>query len=42
MNGSSSDGTNVSLAVPDVVVEEALRATRDALETVCDIDENGV
>lgn len=41
VNGSSSDGTNASLAVPDVVVEEALRATRDALETVCDIDENG-
>ncbi|KAH8169732.1 hypothetical protein LIA77_10276 [Sarocladium implicatum] len=41
VNGASSDG-KVSLAVPDAVVQEALKVTRESLETVCEIDENGV
>ncbi|KAF5551424.1 hypothetical protein FPHYL_9130 [Fusarium phyllophilum] len=30
-----------SLAVPESVIEEALRATRESLEAVCDIEEEG-
>jgi hypothetical protein len=29
----------VSLAVPDAVVEEALKVTRESIEAVCDIDD---
>ncbi|KAL2271553.1 hypothetical protein VTJ83DRAFT_924 [Remersonia thermophila] len=41
-NGTTNgNGARPSLAVPQSVVEDALRVTRDALETVCDMDENG-
>ena len=33
--------TTSSLAVPAAVLEEALKVTRDALELVCEIEENG-
>ncbi|KAK3357298.1 hypothetical protein B0T25DRAFT_153698 [Lasiosphaeria hispida] len=39
-NGNSGTAT-LSLAVPHSVVEDALKVTRDSLEMVCDIEENG-
>lgn len=44
VNGSATtNGTDgaekPSLAVPEAVVEEALRATRESLEAVCEIEE---
>ncbi|KAK4234414.1 hypothetical protein C8A03DRAFT_37814 [Achaetomium macrosporum] len=48
INGRKSEGTNgagsnarPSLAVPQAVVEEALKVTRECLESICEIDENG-
>ncbi|KAK2590601.1 hypothetical protein QQS21_011703, partial [Conoideocrella luteorostrata] len=43
VNGSSSAGVSdkPNLAVPDSVVEEALRITRESLEAVCEIDGDG-
>jgi hypothetical protein len=51
VNGKKSDGTNgtssngagarPSLAIPQSVIDEALKVTRDCLDTVCDIDESG-
>jgi hypothetical protein len=51
VNGKKSDGTNgtssngagarPSLAIPQSVVDDALKVTRDCLDTVCDIDESG-
>jgi len=38
-NGSGSGGT--TLAVPQSVIDEALAVTRESLEAVCEIDENG-
>lgn len=42
-NGTSSNGVGArpSLAIPQSVVDEALKVTRDCLDTVCDIDESG-
>jgi hypothetical protein len=49
-NGKKSDGTNgtnggasarPSLAVPQNVVDEALKITRECLDSVCEIDESG-
>jgi hypothetical protein len=48
-NGKKSDGTNgtngtsarPSLAVPQTVVDEALKITRECLESVCEVDESG-
>ncbi|KAF7562694.1 hypothetical protein G7046_g1440 [Stylonectria norvegica] len=40
VNGSSSSD-HPSLAVPESVVEEALRVTRESLEAVCEIEEPG-
>ena len=44
-NGATNNGTGPggkpSLAVPQAVVDEALKATRDCLESVCELDENG-
>lgn len=31
----------LSLAVPESVVEEALRVTRESLEAVCEIEDDG-
>lgn len=43
VNGASASGEGKgSLAVPDAVVQEALKVTRESLETVCEMDENGV
>lgn len=39
-NGNSSSSSN-SLAVPQSVIDEALRVTRESLEAVCEVDENG-
>jgi hypothetical protein len=39
-NGNSSVST-AGLAVPHSVVEEALKVTRESLELVCSIEENG-
>jgi hypothetical protein len=36
--GKSAGGP---LAVPDAVVQEALKVTRESLEAVCEVDENG-
>jgi hypothetical protein len=51
VNGKKSDGTNgtssngagarPSLAIPQSVIDDALKVTRDCLDTVCDIDESG-
>ncbi|OAA32054.1 hypothetical protein AAL_01386 [Moelleriella libera RCEF 2490] len=50
VNGTSSSSSSLSsssspekpnLAVPDAVVEEALRVTRESLEAVCEMDEQG-
>ena len=38
-NGSTGD--RPSLAMPQNVVDEALKVTRDCLESVCEIDESG-
>ncbi|KAF4978818.1 hypothetical protein FZEAL_4862 [Fusarium zealandicum] len=40
VNGSAADGKS-SLAVPEAVVDEALRVTRESLEAVCDIEDGG-
>ena len=44
-NGAATNGnTNSdrpSLAIPQTVVDEALKVTRDCLETVCELDESG-
>ncbi|KAI6779029.1 uncharacterized protein J7T54_004525 [Emericellopsis cladophorae] len=34
-------GDKVSLAIPQYVIDEALRVTRESLENVCEVDENG-
>ena len=42
LNGNSAGGApSSSLAIPNSVVDEALKVTRDSLETVCAIEENG-
>ena len=42
LNGNSAIGApSSSLAIPNSVVDEALKVTRDSLETVCAIEENG-
>ncbi|KAF4957613.1 hypothetical protein FGADI_2975 [Fusarium gaditjirri] len=38
-NGAA--GAKPSLAVPEPVIEEALRVTRESLEAVCDIEDEG-
>ena len=38
VNGSSSSG---SLAVPQSVIDDALKVTRESLEAVCEIDDHG-
>jgi hypothetical protein len=43
-NGASTaaaDGQTPTLAVPASVIEDSLRVTRESLEMVCEIDENG-
>lgn len=47
-NGDSGSGANseraggpASLAVPQSVVDEALKVTRESLESICEIEENG-
>ena len=40
VNGESA-GVSAGLAVPQAVVDEALRVTRESLEMVCEIEENG-
>ncbi|KAK3692571.1 hypothetical protein B0T22DRAFT_17706 [Podospora appendiculata] len=40
-NTSAAAGSTLSLAVPQSVVEDALKVTRESLETVCEIDNNG-
>ncbi|KAK4137799.1 hypothetical protein BT67DRAFT_453999 [Trichocladium antarcticum] len=41
-NGAAGHGSNrPSLAVPQSVVEEALKVTRESLDTVCEIDDSG-
>lgn len=41
-NGTSSSGSSdkISLAIPDSVIEEALKVTRASLEAVCDVVED--
>lgn len=43
VNGTSAVATTAaqSLAVPQSVVEDALRVTRDCLDIVCEIDDSG-
>ncbi|GAO14124.1 uncharacterized protein UV8b_06522 [Ustilaginoidea virens] len=46
VNGNGNGNGNgpaerANLAVPDAVVEEALRVTRESLEAVCEMDEDG-
>ncbi len=42
VNGAADPaGDKPSLALPDSVVQEALRVTRESLEAVCDVDEAG-
>ncbi|KAL2024482.1 hypothetical protein VTK56DRAFT_8293 [Thermocarpiscus australiensis] len=40
-NGTASPSARPSLAVPQSVVEEALKVTRESLEAVCEVDESG-
>ncbi|KAF5027860.1 hypothetical protein F66182_1 [Fusarium sp. NRRL 66182] len=40
-NGSVEGGSKPSLAVPESVIEEALRTTRESLEAVCEIEDDG-
>ncbi|AEO57815.1 hypothetical protein MYCTH_2304462 [Thermothelomyces thermophilus ATCC 42464] len=40
-NGSNGAAARQSLAVPQTVVDEALRITRECLDLVCEIDETG-
>ncbi len=40
VNGEQQQST-APLAVPRSAIEEALRVTREALETVCEIEESG-
>jgi hypothetical protein len=37
----SNSSDKASLAIPQHVIDEALRVTRESLETVCEVDENG-
>jgi hypothetical protein len=46
VNGKKTEGTNgtgarPNLAIPQAVVDEALKATRECLESVCEIDDSG-
>ncbi|OAQ68061.1 hypothetical protein VFPPC_13609 [Pochonia chlamydosporia 170] len=41
VNGSTTPSDKPNLAVPDAVIEEALRVTRESLEAVCEIDDHG-
>ncbi|KAJ6444759.1 alpha/beta hydrolase fold protein [Purpureocillium lavendulum] len=43
VNGAAADaaGDKPNLALPDTVLQEALRVTRESLEAVCDVDEAG-
>lgn len=38
---AQTQGAEGSLAVPQAVIEEALKVTRESLEMVCEIEENG-
>ena len=43
-NGNANNGVasnRPSLAVPQSVVEEALKVTRESLDTVCEMDDSG-
>ncbi|KAK4123514.1 hypothetical protein N657DRAFT_645069 [Parathielavia appendiculata] len=40
-NGANSASARPSLAVPQTVVDEALKITRECLDSVCEIDESG-
>lgn len=44
-NGATNNGTGPggrpSLAVPQAVVDEALKSTRECLDAICEMDENG-
>jgi hypothetical protein len=40
-NGNNNNNARPSLAVPQSVVDEALKVTRECLDAVCEIDENG-
>ncbi|RSM17937.1 hypothetical protein CDV31_003186 [Fusarium ambrosium] len=39
-NGSSTETKTPSLAIPESVVDEALRVTREHLEAICDIEDD--
>jgi hypothetical protein len=41
LNHGSNASEKQHLAVPDAVIEEALRITRESLEAVCEIDDHG-
>ncbi|KAH6636454.1 hypothetical protein F5144DRAFT_180685 [Chaetomium tenue] len=40
-NNGTGAGARPSLAVPSTVVDEALKVTRDCLDSVCEMDESG-
>ncbi|VUC34257.1 unnamed protein product [Clonostachys rosea] len=42
-NGNSNAGTSdkTSLAVPESVIEDALRTTRESLEALCEVEDDG-
>ncbi|KAM5345412.1 hypothetical protein ACJ41O_011274 [Fusarium nematophilum] len=40
VNGAEKGASKPSLAVPEAVVEEALRITRESLEAVCEIEDD--
>lgn len=39
VNGHATTGDKPNLAIPESVVEEALRVTRESLESVCEVEE---
>ncbi len=40
-NGATTSGPRPNLAIPQAVVDEALKSTRECLESMCEIDESG-
>ncbi|KAH7326420.1 hypothetical protein B0I35DRAFT_405666 [Stachybotrys elegans] len=40
-NGANAAAEKPSLAIPESVVEEALKVTRECLDAVCEIDDSG-
>jgi hypothetical protein len=41
VNGSGGSGDKTNLAIPESVIEEALKVTRASLDAVCEVEDNG-